>query len=44
MKIKKSYIVLIIVAILYLTHTTINYFVVRQSTAELVEKYREVEK
>ena len=44
MKIKKSNIVLIIVSLLYLTHTTVNYFIVRQTTKQVVEKYHDVEK
>ena len=42
MKIKKSTIVLIVVALLYLAQTTVNYFRVIESTKEVKEQYMDI--
>ena len=44
MKTKKSTIILIVVALLYLTHTTVKYFMVIDLTTEIKEKIINVSK
>jgi hypothetical protein len=43
MKMKKSNIVLLIVALLYFSYATVNYFMAKQFARQMVEKYSGVE-
>lgn len=44
MKIKKSNIILIVVAFLFIAHQTVEYIILRQSAEKTIEQYKTIQK